>query len=117
MLYFALICFISLTLLYMNIGIDIRCLMFPNRTGVGEHTYELLNAILKLTGKISIFFLQFPPRRHRAHPALATTKQYSLHCTKWPNKLFNIAIKFLGWPKLDALISRHGHLDYFSRPI
>ena len=32
----------------MNIGVDIRCLMNRHRTGVGEYTYELLNAILSI---------------------------------------------------------------------
>ena len=117
MLYFALICFISLTLLYMNIGIDIRCLMFPNRTGVGEHTYELLNAIFKIDGQNQYFLFYNSRQDVTAHIPL-WPQQNNIHyiATKWPNKLFNIAIKFLGWPKLDALISRHGHLDYFFSP-
>ncbi len=41
----------------MNIGIDIRPLMTTPRTGVGEYTYELLNAILRIDRRQSIFFI------------------------------------------------------------
>ncbi len=32
----------------MNIGVDIRCLMDKQRTGVGEYTYGLLNALFSI---------------------------------------------------------------------
>ena len=32
----------------MHIGVDIRCLMDTQRTGVGEYTSGLLDAILKI---------------------------------------------------------------------
>ena len=32
----------------MNIGIDVRPLLSPVRTGVGEYTFELLNAIFQI---------------------------------------------------------------------
>lgn len=40
----------------MNIGIDIRPLMSPIRTGVGEYTYELLNALFKIDNQNQYFY-------------------------------------------------------------
>ncbi len=108
----------------MNIGVDIRCLMSPNRTGVGEHTFELLNAIFKIDkptpgrGGQNQYFLFYNSYKDVTGHVPLWPQQNNIHyiATKWPNKLFNIAIKFLGWPKLDKLISRHGHLDYIFSP-
>ena len=101
----------------LKIGVDIRCLMSPNRTGVGEHTYELLNAIFKIDKQNHYFLFYNSHKDVTAHVPL-WPQQNNIHyiAAKWPNKLFNIAIKFLGWPKLDKLISRHSHLDYIFSP-
>ncbi len=108
----------------LKIGIDIRCLMSPNRTGVAEYTYELLNAIFKIDkptpgrGEQNQYYLFYNSYKDVTEHVPLWPQQSNIHyvATKWPNKLLNIAIKFLGWPKLDKLISRNGHLDYFFSP-
>lgn len=101
----------------LKIGVDIRCLMSPNRTGVGEHAFELLNAIFKIDKQNQYFLFYNSYKDVTAHVPL-WPQQNNIHyvATKWPNKLLNIAIKFLSWPKLDKLISRNGHLDYIFSP-
>ena len=101
----------------LKIGVDIRCLMSPVRLGVGEHAYEILNAIFKLD-KENQYYLFYNSYADVAEHTPLWPQQNNIHyvATKWPNKLFNASIKILGRPKLDKLISRNGKLDYFFSP-
>jgi len=90
----------------MNIAIDIRSLMEPYRSGVAEYTYNLLNNLLKidLENQYFLFYNSF--------------SDISQNLPKWnkpnvkfigfryPNKIFNLSIKFLKYPKLDQLLFR-----------
>ncbi len=100
----------------LKIGIDIRCLMSPTRTGVAEYAYELLNAILKIDKQNQYFLFYNSHNDVAEHTPLWPQNNIHYIATKWPNKLFNASIKILGWPKLDKLISRNGELDYFFSP-
>jgi len=100
----------------LKIGIDIRCLMTPIRTGVGEYTYELLNAIFKIDKENQYYLFYNSYTDVSEHTPLWSQNNIHYVVTKWPNKLFNASIKILGWPKLDKLISRSGKLDYFFSP-
>ena len=87
----------------MNIGIDIRPLMAKNKTGVGEYTEELLNAVFKLD-KTNRYFL-FYNSHEDVSDNIPKWEQENVRyiVTQWPNKLFNGAIKIFGWPRLDKL--------------
>ncbi|MEK7680877.1 MAG: glycosyltransferase, partial [Patescibacteria group bacterium] len=98
----------------MNIGVDIRPLMAEKRTGVGEYTYELLDAIFEID-KQNQYFL-FYNSRSDVSKNIPPWKQENVHyiIARWPNKLFNLSIKFFGFPKIDRLIKTP--LDYFFSP-
>jgi glycosyltransferase involved in cell wall biosynthesis len=108
----------------MNIGVDIRSLMSPIRTGVGEYAYELIGAILKIDkpapgrSRQNQYFLFYNSYNDVAEHTPLWPQQNNIHyvAAKWPNKLFNASIKMFGWPKLNKLISRNGKLDYFFSP-
>lgn len=104
----------------MNIGIDIRPLMHPTRTGVGEYTYELLNAIFTLD-TTNQYFLFYNSQKDVTSqiPRWNNSNVHYVH-TAWPNKVFNVCIKLFGWPKLDKLITSqhnsHPIIDWFYSP-
>lgn len=97
----------------MNIGIDIRPLMSPTRTGVGEYTCELISAILKEDKKNQYFL--FYNSYSDVSENIPDWKQDNVKyvITRWPNKLFNGLIKMTGMPKLDKIIN---NLDIFFSP-
>lgn len=98
----------------MNIGIDIRPLMTPVRTGVGEYTYELLNALFEIDRKNQYFLFYNSYENIDKH--LPGWKYDNVHFvrSRWPNKIFNFCQKFLSWPKIDKLLLKN--LDHFFSP-
>lgn len=98
----------------MNIAVDIRSLMDPVRTGVGEYTYEFLRALFKID-KINKYYL-FYNSHLDVSKNIPNWNQENVKIIryKYPNKLFNFALRFFGWPKLDKLINQK--LDYFFSP-
>lgn len=106
----------------MNIGIDIRPLMSPTRSGVGEYTHELIDALLKIDTKNQYFLFYNSHKNTSQH--IPVWNQPNVHYVhkKWPNKLFNIATKFFGIPRIDNIIKKNtkdqlfGGLDYFFSP-
>lgn len=101
----------------MNIGIDIRPLMTKNRTGVGEYTYELLNAIFE-TDRANRYFLFYNSRTDvSANVPFWKQDNVQYVIKRWPNKLFNASVKITGRPKIDRWMSRAaGKLDAFYSP-
>jgi len=114
----------------MNIGIDIRPLMHPIRTGVGEYTYELLNAVFEID-KNNQYFLFYNSQKDITNN-LPKWDGENIHFirTSWPNKVFNACVKLFSWPKLDKTIIKNcpvirpdsplaekiSHLDWFYSP-
>lgn len=103
----------------MNIGIDIRPLLSPVRTGVGEYTFELLNAIFQID-KQNQYFLFYNSYKD-LDKYLPSWKYENVRFVKknWPNKLFNFCQKFLHHPKIDLFIAKKFSLekiDYFFSP-
>lgn len=100
----------------MNIGIDVRTLMTPFRTGVGEYTYELLKAVFSVSTEEEFFLLyngqksisQYLPdwRNNRVH--------YS--GTTWPNKLFNANVALFKSPQLTSSLPQTTKLDLVFLP-
>lgn len=99
----------------MNIGVDIRSLMNPWRSGVGEYTYNLLDNLFRLDQKNRYFL--FYNSFHQVDenlPAEWKGRENVKFCGfGWPNKLFNAGLKFLKYPKIDSLI---GKIDLFFVP-
>ena len=88
----------------VNIAIDIRSLLEPKRTGVGEYTFELLDALFKID-KQNQYFL-FLNSSRKGTGILPDWKQDNVTMLKFnfPNRLFNLFLWLFGRPKLDKLI-------------
>lgn len=73
----------------MNLGIDVRTLMSPTRTGVGEYTFELLNALFSLPSDDQFYLLYNGHKKITQW--LPQWNQSNVHYagTTWPNKFFN----------------------------
>lgn len=97
----------------MNIGIDIRPLISPARTGVGEYASELISAILNLDkqNKYFLFYNSYSDVSNNVPKWRQDNVQYII--TRWPNKVFNGFIKIAGVPKLDKIM---GNIDVFFSP-
>ncbi|MCX6781689.1 MAG: glycosyltransferase family 1 protein [Candidatus Magasanikbacteria bacterium] len=99
----------------MNIGIDIRTLMTAPRTGVGEYTFELLNAILTID-RTNQYFLFYNSSRDVSdnipHWQYDNVKIIGSHT---PNKFFNASLALFGRPRLDRLVDKKS-IDYWFAP-
>lgn len=97
----------------MRIGIDIRALMEGRTTGVQIYIINLLHALFRLDRDNR--YLLFANSR-RDISGLLPEFPYAnveLRLFRYPNKLFNLAQKYLRWPKVDRLL---GGLDLFFSP-
>jgi glycosyltransferase involved in cell wall biosynthesis len=87
----------------MNIAVDIRPLIQKQRTGVGEYTYQLLDALFRIDteNQYFLFYNSFKD----VSDVLPVWKQKNVYiiATKWPNKILN-ALLLVGFVKLDKLI-------------
>ena len=100
----------------MKIGIDIRALDAPFRTGVGEYIVDLLEAVFKQPPRHDYYLFSnaFHPR------PLPFLRQANVHMvqTRYPNKLLTAATAIFQTPKIDRLITRKTgiKLDIFFSP-
>lgn len=90
----------------MNIGVDIRPLMDEIKTGVGEYTFELLNAVFS-TDKNNQYWLFYNSNKNIT-ANLPKWNYDNVHYIglKWPNKLLSLLL-FLKIIKLDNLIVKN----------
>jgi glycosyltransferase involved in cell wall biosynthesis len=87
----------------MTIGIDIRPLMTAPRTGVGEYTFELLDAIFKIdrANQYILFYNSWDDVSANIPKwNYANVRFISKH---YPNKLYNGAMRIFGRPQLDQV--------------
>lgn len=98
----------------MNIGVDIRCLMDKERTGVGEYTYNLLKAIF-LLDKENQYYLFYNSNKN-IFQNIPQWKQNNVHYvgTKYSNKLLNLLL-WLKIVKLDKILLRHFERTYLKK--
>lgn len=99
----------------MNIGIDLRCLLTRERTGVGEFAHELLTSLFQ-ADKNNQYFL-FSNSSSLVPPEFSGPNIHILH-TKIPNKIFNF-LQIFGIGKIDQTIIKRFHLpglDLFFSP-
>jgi glycosyltransferase involved in cell wall biosynthesis len=98
----------------MNIGVDIRPLMSKVRTGVGEYTCELLNAVFEIDKNNQYFLFYNSYNDVSDWIPKWRMDNVKIISTRWPNKLFNGLSMCLEQPKLDKLL---GHkIDLFYSP-
>ncbi|OGH73488.1 MAG: hypothetical protein A3C90_01950 [Candidatus Magasanikbacteria bacterium RIFCSPHIGHO2_02_FULL_51_14] len=90
----------------MKIGIDIRCLMNQHRTGVGEYTYELLNALFSIDRANQYFLFYNSYIDVSKYVRLWNQENVQYVETRWPNKIFSASQVLFGLPKLDHVV-RH----------
>lgn len=109
----------------MNIGIDIRPLMEHKQTGVVVYTREVLKNILAIEFSASLksggennYFLFFNSFKKVRHLPKFNYPNVTYCEFRYPNKILNLAMRFLGWPKVDKLINKKYRikLDVFWMP-
>lgn len=96
----------------MKIGVDIRCLMEAQYSGISEYTYNLLNHLLKIDQENQYFLFYNVGKRGREVPKFkfpnVTYKKFT-----YPNRLFNLSLRFLKIKKIDKML---GGVDIFLMP-
>lgn len=105
------------------IAIDIRPLMGNKVSGVEVYTHHLLKYLFKIDKKNTyILFTNASKNQHYWLPPY-DPKQVIFIETKVPNKLLNLSLSLLKWPKLDQLIikklqklKKFTHIDVFFFP-
>lgn len=95
----------------MKIGIDVRCLMNKNYSGVSFYTLELLRALFALDQNNEYFLFYNSSRKVKLPDFNFSNVHY--RGFRYPNKLFNLLVNFCRWPKLDQLL---GGVDIFFAP-
>ncbi len=94
----------------MRIGVDIRSLAEPQPGGVTSYSGQLLKNMLAIDhdNKYIFFANSWKNRINQARFPKAIIKTYH-----WPNKIYNLSLNLLNWPKIDKRI---GPLDLFFMP-
>ena len=97
----------------MTIGIDIRVLAKGKRTGVEDYTINLLSHLIPLdkTIKYKLFYNGF--HKLDSQYSWLKTKNVKIQQTRIPNRIFDLVLKFLKFPKLDKLLKG---VDIFISP-
>ncbi len=90
----------------MNIAIDIRSLLTSPRTGIGEYTFELIDAILKQDKEHHFFFYYNSYKNVDAILPEWKNKNVNFVATNLPNKLFDAAVVSCHYPQLDRVIAK-----------
>ncbi len=98
----------------IRIAVDIRCLTDGKQTGVEEYTRRLLEQLLLIDTKNQYVFFYTAWRKPRADFSwLAVYPNARVRWFRWPNKLLNLCLWYLEWPRLDRLV---GGADIFFLP-
>ena len=98
------------------IGIDGRCLLDENYTGVSEYTVVLIKKLLKdYSDKEFVIFLNgFKTRRIQERIAwLRKYKNIRIKHYHYPSKILNFSLWFFRYPKIDKML---GGVDIFIAP-
>ncbi len=90
----------------MHIGIDLRTLLSPHKTGIGEYTTELLTAIFAHDTKNEYYLFYNSFQKNTPHIPLWQQPNVHYITTHWPNKIFNGRSFLTQTPKLDHLIEK-----------
>jgi glycosyltransferase involved in cell wall biosynthesis len=100
----------------MKIAIDLRPLMAGKLTGVEVYIKSMLEAFFKENKKheIVLWYNAFKDVDPAHFPTIP--KNVKLVRTKVPNKLFNLSLSLLRWPKVDQMIGRGIDLIWIPDP-
>jgi glycosyltransferase involved in cell wall biosynthesis len=98
----------------MKIGIDVRCFAQGKNTGIEEYVKKTLEAIF-VVDNVNEYILFFNTWKKSSVDFGWATKYNNVSVKKYsiPNKLLNISLWFLSYPKLDKLC---GNVDIFFMP-
>ncbi|HYE59681.1 MAG TPA: glycosyltransferase family 1 protein [Candidatus Kapabacteria bacterium] len=98
----------------MTIGIDIRSLMTPLRTGVAAYAKEFVDALVQVAPEHTyvLFYNSFADVTSLI-PSW-NTPAVRLVRTAWPNKCMNLSLSVLGRPHLDAMLGLPKVAYFFS---
>lgn len=95
----------------MKIGLDARCLMAENYSGVSWYAYNLFKNLFEADSK-NEYVLFYNSSKSAKMPRFDYPNvRYAGF--SYPNKLFNLCLNIFNWPKLDRLI---GGCDIFFSP-
>jgi glycosyltransferase involved in cell wall biosynthesis len=86
----------------MNIGVDVRSLMDRHRTGVGQFTFRLLDALFARDRGHTFYLLYGGARDVRRRVELWQAPQVHYRSTRIPNKLMHAAQYAFGKPTLES---------------
>ena len=86
----------------MKIGIDVRCLMESQYSGISEYTYNLLTGLFQLDS-INEYVLFYNSAQRSAVPEFAF-RNVTVREFQYPNKLFNLSMRFLKIAAIDRLL-------------
>lgn len=95
----------------MKIGIDARCLCEEKYSGISEYTHNLVKHLLKIDSQNEYFLFYNSAKASRIpefNEPNVTHKAF-----KYPNKFFNLAIRFFKIASLDKML---GGVDVFITP-
>lgn len=95
----------------MRVGIDIRCLMEPQYSGISEYTYNLVANLLRIDRQ-NEYLLFYNASKNSLIPQFDSPK-VTFKGFNYPNKAFNLALRFLKFIKIDQLV---GGVDVFLIP-
>lgn len=96
----------------MRIGVDVRPLLEPQPSGVSEYTRNLLTHLFEIDNENQyiLFANSFDRDKKIELPKKDNVEIKFFH---YPNKIFNVLVNFLGYPKIDQLL---GGVDVFLAP-
>lgn len=98
----------------MKIGIDGRCLQNCKNTGVEEYARGLISQLLKNNNKDRfVVFLNAFNQIEADFSWLEENERVEIKKFSFPNKLLNLCIWLLNWPKIDKMIDG---VDCFISP-
>ncbi|NUM25302.1 MAG: glycosyltransferase family 4 protein [Candidatus Buchananbacteria bacterium] len=95
----------------MKIGVDVRCLMEKQYSGISEYTYNLLKALFKIDQE-NQYFLFYNSSKPVKMPEFDSPRVF-YKAFNYPNKLFNLSLRFLKIAEIDKLV---GGVDVFLIP-
>lgn len=88
----------------MKVGVDLRHLQEGINTGIGQYSYNLLRNLIPMDSSIEyhLFYNAFKP--FKGMVSYFPFKNVIWHTFDFSNKILNLSLLFLGFPRLDALI-------------
>lgn len=95
----------------MKIGIDVRCLMVNNYSGISWYTFNLLKSLFELDRENEYILFYNNSKQVDLPKFNYSNVRYSGF--KYSNKILNLMFVLFSWPKIDKMI---GGVDVFFMP-